>query len=229
MDDYLQLLEEHEEEAQQQTGLVNYTREFTIHDYTLRVTGKTKEQITESIKKMVEFCDGVELYAVGFEENHCHLVFEPWAKGRQFRDKVKALFDIKKSTNYSLSKIRDSPIKALAYILKDGDYNVGCHVSKNQLEVAQKICFGKGTKSFKKKHEVLLERLATDNNRKRYFKEYVTLKIEHNQRIYWHHIKAHCTQVFMRMDPHYRNNLIQRQWEDSGLMSKEEEEEFLGY
>lgn len=229
MDDYLEILEEHEEEAQQTSGLVNYTREFTIHDYTLRITGKTKEQITTGIKKMVEFCDGVELYAVGFEENHCHLVFEPWAKGRQFRDKVKALFDIKKATNYSLSKIRDSPIKALAYILKDGDYNVGCHVSKNQLEVAKKICFGKGTKSFRKKHELLLERLATDNNRKRYFIEYVTLKIEHNQRIYWHHIKAHCTQVFMRMDPHYRNNLIQRQWEDSGLMSKEEEEEFLGY
>lgn len=201
---------------------VNLTRDFTIHDYTLRITGKTKQHITQSINKMVELCDGKQLYAVGFEENHCHLVFEPWAKGKLFRDKVKDLFDIKKATNYSLSKIRDNPIKALAYILKDGDYNVGCHVDKNQLDIAKKLCFGKGRKSFKKKHEELLSALAKTNNRKKYYFEYVTLKIQHNQKIYWHHIKAHCTQIFMRMDPNYCNDLLTSKWEESGLMSKEE-------
>ncbi len=231
MDDYLILLEEQEDEVKKENvGCVDYTREFTTSDYTLRVTGKTRQQINESIREMVQtHSDGVELYAVGFEDNHCHLVFDPWTKDRKvLREQVKSLFKIEKATNYSLSKIRDSPIKALSYILKDGDYNVGCHVDKKQLEVARKLCFGKGTLSFKKKHELLLEELAKTNNRKRYFTDYVTLKIQHNQRIYWHHIKAHCTQVFMKMDPVYSNNLIRAKWEESGLMSEEEQKEFYG-
>lgn len=240
MDDYIFHLEmsDNEDEAHrvnQHAGIVDYTRDFTIQDYTLRVTGKTKEQILNSLKKMVQsYCDGVELYVVGFEKNHnlignhCHVVFEPWAKGKIFRQQVKEIFDIKKATNYSLSKIRDSPIKALSYVLKDGDYNVGCHVAPKQLETARKLCFGKGSLSFKKKHQILLESLAESNNRKRYFKQYVELKIHHNQKIYWHHIKAHCTTVFMRMDKYYKNDLIDSKWVESGLMSKEESNEYYG-
>ena len=231
MDDYIFYLEmdkeSNDEEALIVEGTVNYSREFTIHDYTLRVTGKTEEQIIQSIKKMVqEHCSGKELYVVGFEDNHCHVVFEPWAKGKIFRDQVKSLFGIEKATHYSLSKIRDSPTKAISYVLKDGNYQVGCHVDEQQLEVAKKLCFGKGTISFKKAHEKLLEELANSNDRKRYFKAYVELKIHHNQRIYWHHIKAHCTTVFMRMDKYYRNNLIQDKWAESGLMSREESDEY---
>lgn len=232
MDDYIFHLEM---EKPKKEELVNLTRDFTIHDYTLRVSDKTREEILNSIKKMVQvYCGDVELYVVGFEKNHdlvgnhCHIVFQPWAKGKIFRQQIKELFDIKKATNYSLTKIRDSPIKALSYVLKDGDYNVGSHVSKTQLETARKLCFGKGNLSFKKKHEILLESLAESNNRKRYFRQYVELKIHHNQRIYWHHIKAHCTTVFMRMDKYYRNDLINSKWLDLGLMSKEESNEYYG-
>ena len=145
-------------------------------------------------------------YVVGFEDNHCHLVFQPWSKGKSLRDDVKKIFHIKEAKEYSLTKIRDSPVKALSYVLKDGDYNVGQDVCPDQLSTAKKLCFGKGNKSFKKSHDQLLESLAKDNNRKSYFKAYVNLKIHHNQKIYWHHIKAHCTMVFMKMDKYYAND-----------------------
>lgn len=222
MDDYIFHLEM---KAQPKQDCIKFTRAFTIHDYTLRVTNKNKDEILKSIKKMTQKVD-VELWVVGFEENHCHLVFQPWCKGKEFRDDVKKIFGIKEAKNYSLSKIRDSPLKALSYVLKDGDYNVGRDVCPEQLQTAKKLCFGKGNKSFKKSHDILLESLAKDNDRKRYFKAYVNLKIHHNQKIYWHHIKAHCTTVFMKMDEYYRNDLIQSKWVDSGLMSKEESDDY---
>jgi len=207
-------------------NLKNPRYTFGIHDYTLRLTGEDKEYVLSQLKNNQHW-DGVEKYAVGFEENHCHIVMNPWTTDlKVFRQQVKELFSIQKATHYSLSKIRDNPIKALAYIMKDGDYYVGKAVNKEQEDMAKKLCFGKGRKSFKKLHEELLLSLAKTNNRKKYFKEYVTLKIHHNQKIYWHHIKAHCTQVFMKMDPNYKNDLIQEKWVESGLMSKEEQEEY---
>lgn len=230
MDQFIYLkqkIKELEDQPELAPGYVIYTREFNINDYTLRVTGKTKEEILKSLKDMVHnYTDGVELYVVGFEDNHCHIVMEPWGKGKSFRDDIKTLFNIEKATDYSLTKIRDSPIKALSYVLKDGDYNVGCHVCPKQLETAGKLCFGKGTLSFKKAHEKLLESFAKTNNRKDYFKRYIELKIHHNQRIYWHHINAHCTTTFMKMDKYYRNSLINDKWVNSGLMSHEEQDDY---
>lgn len=197
--------------------------EFTKSDYTLRITGRDKSQILNILKdKCFE-----EKYIVGFEEGHCHIVMHPWTTAiKQIRTDVKSKFNILKASNYSLSKIRDNPIKALAYILKDGDYHAGCNTSKEQLEIARKLCFGKGRKSFQKSHEELLSKLAKDNKRKQYFYDYVALKVHHNQNIYWHHIKAHCTTVFMKMDINYRNDLLSKMWADSGLMSKEESDEY---
>lgn len=202
--------------------------EIFQEDYTLRVTGiYNPRTVTEAFEKLKTIH-----WIVGWEDGHIHAVLK-LPKGvnvKDYRELLKTAFNIPTPSMYSLSKIRTTPLKAIAYCIKDEHYSAYpskmLNINPLQLKCAQEYAYCKGRKSFKLKHDELLQALALrDITKRKYFDSFVNLKLDHNQNIYWNHIGAHCTMIFMKHDPDYKNGLLQTKFEDLGLLTYAERQE----